>query len=109
MLCQILNTRLVRDVQVVVLDLCEAAVRLESFRLLQLRVLLELLQRGLASALVASRKVDKEGTIVQRRLGVLKSQLADNREANSLLMLAGLVDTLSVGTLLAPVTTPILL
>jgi len=66
MLCQVLDARLICDVQVVVLDLCEAAICFEGFGLLQLRVLLELLQRGLASALIAGREVDEERPIVQR-------------------------------------------
>lgn len=66
MLCEVCNARLICDVQVVVLDLCEATVCLEGFSLLQLRVLFELLQRCLASALVTRCEVDEKRSIVER-------------------------------------------
>lgn len=70
---QVFNAGFVCDVQVVVLDLRKAAICLQRFGLLQLRVLLKLLQRGLAPALVARCQVDEEGAIVERRFGVLDS------------------------------------
>ena len=84
MLCEGLDTSLICDVKMVVLDLCKSAMSLERLGLLQLRVLLELLQRGLTLTLVTSCEVDEYGTIVKGRLGVLKSNLADDCETDAL-------------------------
>lgn len=62
---EIRDAGLVGDIQVVILDLCKSAVRLECFGLVQLRVLLELLQRSLASALVTRCEVDEERSVVE--------------------------------------------
>lgn len=69
--CKIFDAGIVCDVQVMVLDLCEAAVRLQRFGLLQLRVLVELLDRGFTPALITGREVDDEWTIVERRFWIL--------------------------------------
>lgn len=76
--CKILDARLIGDVQMVVLDLCETAICLKCFGLLQLRVLFKLLERCLASALVARGEVYEERTIVERRFGILEGELAYN-------------------------------
>ena len=107
-LCQILDAGLVRDVQVVVLDLCKPAVCFQRFGLLELRVLLELLQRGLASALVTCCEVDEERAIVEGRFGILNSQLADYGKTNAMAALEGFEYVASRLTLFAQVTTPIL-
>jgi hypothetical protein len=58
------DARLVCDVEVVVFDFCEAAVGFERFCLLELCILLELRDRGFASAFVARCEVDQEGSVV---------------------------------------------
>jgi hypothetical protein len=83
-----LDASLVCDVELVVLDFCKPTVSLQRFGLLQLRVLLELLQRGLTPALVAGCEVDKDRSIVKGRFGVLKSNLADDCKTDALGMLA---------------------
>lgn len=87
MLCEGLDASLVCDVELVILYLHKPAVCLQRFGLLQLRVLLELLQRGLAPALVTGCEVDEQRAIVKGRLGVLKSNLADDCETDALGML----------------------
>jgi hypothetical protein len=82
-----LDASLVCDVELVILDFCKSAVCLQRFGLLQLRVLLELLQRGLAPAFVTGCEVDKNRAIVKGRLGVLKSNLADDCKTDALGML----------------------
>lgn len=104
-----LDAILVGDVKLVVLDLCKSTMSLERLGLLQLRVLLELLQCGLTLTLVAGCEIDEHGTIVKGRLGVLKSNLADDCETDALGTLDAFEDVMSGSTLFAPVTTPILL
>ena len=58
------DARLVCDVEVVVLDFCEAAVAFERFCLLELCILLELRERGFASAFVARCEINQEGSVV---------------------------------------------
>jgi hypothetical protein len=82
-----LDASLVCDVELVILYLRKPTVSLQRFGLLQLRVLLELLQRGLTPALVAGCEVDKKRPIVEGRFGVLKSNLADDCETDALGML----------------------
>lgn len=84
MLREGLDASFVCDVELVILYLCKPAVSFQRFGLLQLRVLLELLQRGLTSALVTGCEVDKKWATVQGRLGVLKSNLADDCETDAL-------------------------
>lgn len=86
-LCEGLDAILVCDVEMVVLYLRKPAVSLQRFGLQQLRVLLELLERGLTSALVTGCEVDKKWATVEGRLGVLKSNLADDCETDALGML----------------------
>lgn len=52
--------------------------------MLQLRVLLQLFDRGFSPALVARCQVDEKWAIVEGRFGVLKGQLADYGEADTL-------------------------
>lgn len=106
---EILDAGLIGDVQVVVFDLCESAVCLQCFGLLQLRVLFKLLQRGLAFGLVTGCKVDEKRAIAERRFGVLECKLAHDCKANALAMLDGFAAAMGKSTLFAPVTTPILL
>lgn len=70
---KIFDTRLLCDVEMVVFNLSETSICFQRFSLSQLRILLELLQGGFASALVARGKIDEEGPVVERRFGVLES------------------------------------
>jgi hypothetical protein len=79
MRCQTLNTTLVRDVQMVVFDLCKPAISFQCFGFLQLCILFQLCECGFASSLVAGGEVDEKGTVVEGRFGVLECELANNR------------------------------
>jgi hypothetical protein len=78
----------VRDVQFVKLDLRETTIGFQCLCLLQLRILFQVLDCGLASPLVACREIDQEGPVVEWRLWILKRKLADNCKTNALDMLA---------------------
>lgn len=60
-----------------VFDLREAPIGLQSLSCLQLFVIVKIVQRSFAPSFVSSREVDKEGTVVERRFGILESELSN--------------------------------
>ena len=75
------------DVKQMELDLRETTVGLQCLGLLQCRILLQILDGGFSSALVASRQINQEGSVVERRLGVLQGELLHDGASDALSML----------------------
>lgn len=75
------------DVKQMELDLRETTVGLQCLGLLQCRILLQILDGGFSSALVASRQINQKGSVVERRLGVLQSELLHDGASDALTML----------------------
>jgi hypothetical protein len=73
-----------RDVKQMELDLRKPTFGLQCLCLLELRILLQVFDGSLSPALIASRQVNQERPIVERRLGVLKGELLDYGASNTL-------------------------
>jgi hypothetical protein len=82
-----LDATTICNVQLMVLDLSEPAVRFQRLGLLQLCILFQILQGSFSSTLIASGEVDQKGAVVKRRFGILEGQLADYGKSNALRML----------------------
>jgi hypothetical protein len=94
-----LNAAAVCDIQGVESDFGESAIRYEGFGLLQLRILLELRHRSFSPDLVSCSKVNEEGPILKRRLGILEGKLAYNGKTNTLVVLVDGLDSSGVADL----------
>jgi len=66
------------------LDLRQSAIGFEYSSLLELRVLLQLLNGGFATAFVACCEVDEERAVVEWRLWILECELPDYGEPDAL-------------------------
>jgi len=75
------------DVKQMELDLRETTVGLQCLGLLQCRILLQILDGSFSSALVASRQINQKGSVVERGLGVLQSELLNDGASDALSML----------------------
>lgn len=65
------------DVKLGILDVCQARVLRQSLGLLEGRIGEQSLDCRLTAALVASSEIDEQRPVVETRLGVLQSELAD--------------------------------
>jgi len=72
------------DVKQMKLDLREPAIGLQCLGLLQCRILLQIFDGSFSSALVASRQINQKGSVVERRLGVLQSELLNYGASDTL-------------------------
>ena len=71
------DTVRLRDVQLVIRDVCQSAILSQGRRFLQLIVMLEILQCLFSFFFIPRRQINQEGAIVERRFRVLERKVSD--------------------------------
>jgi hypothetical protein len=72
-----LDTLGIRDIKLVILDLCQTAIRTQRLCFLQLWIVLDIFESLFSSCLVTRRKIDQKWACIGGRFWILDSKLSD--------------------------------